>query len=112
VDVHKMFCRQVDNALVKAIARAFRWRDMLEDSRCATVGEIAVREQINESYVSRILRLTSLAPDVVEAILEGRQPPAMTLAMLMQRLPVCWNDQRATLSRSRVCFLKQGGRRG
>ena len=110
-DARKLFCQQVNNALVKAIARAFRWRDMLESNRCATVGEIATREQINESYVSRILRLTSLAPDIVEAILDGRHPPAMTLAMLMQRLPVCWNEQRAKLSRARVRFSRQSGRR-
>ena len=66
--------RHVDNAMVKAIARAFRWRDMLESGEYATIREIADAEKINESYVGRVLRLTLLAPDIVEAILDGRQP--------------------------------------
>jgi hypothetical protein len=53
--------RHVDNAMVKAIARAFRWRQMLEDGAYNTIAEIAVAEKINESYVGRVLRLTLLA---------------------------------------------------
>ena len=63
-------CRHIDNAMVKAIARAFRWREMLENGEYATIAEIAAAEKINESYVGRVLRLTLLAPDIVEAILE------------------------------------------
>jgi hypothetical protein len=59
--------------MVKAIARAFRWREMLENGTHATIAEIAAAEKINESYVGRVLRLTLLAPDLVEAILAGRQ---------------------------------------
>jgi hypothetical protein len=62
-------CRRVDNAMIKAIARAFRWRKMLEDGTHATIAEIAAAEKINESYVGRVLRLTLLAPDIVEGIL-------------------------------------------
>ena len=72
--------------MVKAIARAFRWREMLENGTHATIAEIAAAEKINESYVARVLRLTLLAPDIVEAILGGRQPAEMTLAGLMRRL--------------------------
>ena len=68
---------RVDNAMVKAIARAFRWRDMLESGEYATIREIATAEKINESYVGRVLRLTLLAPDIVEAILGGRQPAGL-----------------------------------
>ena len=53
--------------MVKAIARAFRWREMLENGTHATIAEIAAAEKINESYVGRVLRLTLLAPDIVEA---------------------------------------------
>jgi hypothetical protein len=67
-------CRRVDNAMIKAIARAFRWREMLEDGTHATIAEIAAAEKINESYVGRVLRLTLLAPEIVEGILDGRQP--------------------------------------
>ncbi len=85
--------RHIDNAMVKAIARAFRWREMLEDGTYATIREIATAEKINESYVGRVLRLTLLAPDIIEAILGGRQPSEMTLAGLMRPFPVGWRDQ-------------------
>ena len=85
---------RVDDTLVKALARAFRWRKLLETGVHGTVDEIARAEGINDSYVSRILRLTLLAPDIVEAILDGRQPPALTLARLMKPFPVEWERQR------------------
>ena len=85
---------RIDSTLVKALARAFRWRRMLESGVISTVGEIAVREKINKSYVSRVLRLTLLAPQIVEAILDGRQAPEMTLPMLMGPFPVEWDRQR------------------
>jgi hypothetical protein len=89
---------RIDTTLVKALARAFRWRRMLEGGVVSTVGEIAVREKINKSYVSRILRLTLLAPQIVEAILNGRQPDGVTLPVLMGPLPMEWAEQRATVS--------------
>jgi hypothetical protein len=79
--------------MVKAIARAFRWREMLENGTHATIREIAAAEKINESYVGRILRLTLLAPEIVEAAVNGRQPSALTLAMLMRPFPSCWRHQ-------------------
>jgi len=90
-------CRRIDNAMVKAIARGFRWREILENGTHATIAEIAVAEKINESYVGRVLRLTLLAPDIVEAILGGRQPAEITLAVLMRRFPVGWGAQLAAL---------------
>jgi hypothetical protein len=86
--------RHIDSAMVKAVARAFRWREMLENGTHATIAEIAATEKINESYVGRVLRLTLLAPDIVEAILSGRQPAKMTLPALMQPLPIDWQQQR------------------
>jgi hypothetical protein len=79
-----------DTTLVKALARAFRWRRIMEAGRYATINELAAAEKINSSYVSRMLRLTLLAPDIVEAILAGRQPEGMTLPGLMEPLPVEW----------------------
>jgi hypothetical protein len=90
--------RRIDNAMVKAIARAFRWREMLENGTRATIAEIANAEKINESYVGRVLRLTLLAPDIVEAILGGRQPADVTLAVLMKPFAVEWTEQRRTKS--------------
>jgi hypothetical protein len=84
----------VDITLVKALARAFRWRRMMEVGRSATINELAAAENINSSYVSRLLRLTLLAPGIVEAILDGRQPEGMTLPGLMEPFPVEWELQQ------------------
>jgi hypothetical protein len=86
--------RRQDITLIKAVARAFRWRRMLETGRYGTIDELATAEKINSSYVSRVLRLTLLAPDIVEAILDGRQPEGMTLPGLMEPFPVEWERQR------------------
>ena len=86
---------QADSTLVKALARAFRWRRMLEASRYGTILELAEGEKINSSYVSRVLRLTLLAPEIVEAILDGRQPEGMTLPALMEPFPVEWKTQQS-----------------
>ena len=84
---------RIDNTMIKALARAFRWRKMLETGVFATVEEIAAKEKINASYVGRVLRLTLLAPDIVEAILDGRQPSEMTLSVLMRPFPAGWREQ-------------------
>ena|ERR1051325_1178486 len=91
--------RRIDHAMVKAIARAFRWRDMLESGAHATIAEIAATERINESYVSRVFRLTLLSPKIVEAIIDGRQPPNITLTKLMQPFPAGWREQLVFLLR-------------
>jgi len=83
-----------DTTLMKALARAFRWRRMMETGRYSTIDELAAAEKINSSYVSRLLRLTLLAPDIVEAILDGRQPEGMTLPGLMEPFPATWTEQR------------------
>ena len=62
---------RVDNAMVKALARAFRWRKMLDEGAHATLEDLARAKGVARSYVSRVLRLTLLAPDIVEAILDG-----------------------------------------
>jgi len=85
--------RHIDNTMAKAIARAFRWRKLLESGVYGTIGEIAAAEKINSSYISRVLRLTLLAPDIVESILDGRQPAEMTLAMMTKPFPVGWREQ-------------------
>lgn len=90
-------CRHIDNAMIKAVARAFRWREMLENGTHATIAEIAAAEKINEAYVGRVLRLTLLAPDIVEAILGGRQSADLQLKDLLRRFPVGWQEQRAEI---------------
>ena len=63
-----------DDTLIRALARAHRWKRMLEDGRYGSAGELAEAESVTRSFVNRLLRLTLLAPDIVEAILEGRPP--------------------------------------
>ncbi len=84
---------RIDNTMIKALVRAFRWRRMLESGRYATIDELARAEKINGSYVSRVLRLTLLAPEIVEAILDGRQVPEPTLPVLMTAVPADWSEQ-------------------
>ena len=85
--------RTPDNTLVKALARAFRWKRMLESGEFATIAELAEREGIAPSYMTRVMRLTLLAPDVVEAILDGKQGPEVTLARVLEPFPLGWIDQ-------------------
>ena len=86
--------RRTDNTLVKALARAFRWKRMLDSGEFAAIGELAEREGIAVSYLTRVLRLTLLAPDIVEAILDGTQEPDRTLSQLLETLPTDWQSQR------------------
>ena len=89
---------KTDSTLVKALARAFRWKRMLESGEFATIGELAEREGIAFTYMARVLRLTLLAPDIVEAILEGKQSSDVTLKGLMEPFPLEWRSQMALLS--------------
>jgi hypothetical protein len=90
--------RRIDSAMVKAIARAFRWRQMLESGEYQTIREIAVSEKINETYVGRVLRLSLLGPHIVETILTGQQPSGLQLDQLMKIFPVEWEGQALCLS--------------
>lgn len=90
--------RKADNTLVKALARAFRWKRMLESGEFATIAELAAREGIAPSYMTRVLRLTLLAPSVVLATEDGRQNPNITLARLMQPFPAEWERQAAAFT--------------
>ena len=82
--------QKADNTLVKALARAFRWKRMLESSEFATIGDLAAKEGIAASYMTRVMRLTLLAPEIVEAIVDGRQEGGMTLASLLEPFAVEW----------------------
>jgi hypothetical protein len=88
---------RVDTALVKAIVRAHRWRQMLESGEYNSSAELAKAEKVNASYLSRILRLTLIAPDIIEEILAGRQPSTLQLDDLLKPLPAIWTCERAEL---------------
>jgi hypothetical protein len=88
---------RVDTALVKAIVRAHRWRQMIESGEYACSAELAKAEKVNDSYLGRILRLTLIAPDITEAILAGRQPSTLQLDDLLKPLPPAWPQQHSML---------------
>lgn len=90
--------RRIDNTLVKALARAFRWKRMLETGEFATIADLAKREGIAAPYLTRTMRLTQLAPDLVESILDGSQPSGLNLEALRSTLPMAWSEQRTALS--------------
>jgi hypothetical protein len=102
-----LIVRHVENAMVKAIARAFRWREMLECGDYGTIREISAAEKINESYVARVLRLTLLAPDVIEDILGGSQSSDVQLEHLLRRFAVEWPLQRRAFGL--IMSASQGG---
>ncbi len=87
----------IDNSMVKALARAFRWQKLLEDGTYGCHDDIAKAEKICPAFISRIIRLALLAPDIVEKILTGSQPADLTLKKMMKQLPVAWEEQRALL---------------
>jgi hypothetical protein len=92
--------RRVDSTLVRALARAFRWRRMLDGGEFVTITELAVHEKVTLSYVTRVLRLTTLAPGIVEAILDGTAGPEVTLARVLEPFPVEWECQSVSLSQT------------
>ena len=89
-----------DETLIRALARAHRWKRMLEEGTHGCVSEIAEAEKIDRSYVNRLLRLTLLAPDIQEAILDGRQPKGMQLQELTWAMPSEWEEQRELIAAS------------
>ena len=90
-----------DGTLIKALARAWRWQRMLDEGVYTSVSEIGDAENISKSYVSRILRLALLAPDIIEAILTGRTDQVLMLEKLQGPLPVSWQEQRCLALRWR-----------
>ena len=88
---------RADPALLKALARAFRYQRMLDEGQYASISEMASAERIERGYLGTLLRLTLLAPDLVEAILDGRQPQAITLPHLLKPFPLKWSVQPEAL---------------
>jgi hypothetical protein len=89
--------RRIDRALVLALARARSWKTALRQSEFVDAAEIAQRFALSEPHVRRLLRFVYLAPDIVEAIVEGRQPRILTVKLLLKGIPSDWADQRAAL---------------
>jgi hypothetical protein len=83
-----------DETLVKAIVRAHRWRRRIESTQARSITDLAAQERVTDAYVCRLLPLTCLAPDIVEAILDGRQPKGLRLAEMLGNGPLAWEEQR------------------
>jgi len=84
-------------AMVRAVARAWKWQGMLESGEVASISAMATRFHVDHSYVARTLRLASLAPDIVEMIVEGNEPGGLSLQRLMRGFPIRWDEQKADL---------------
>ena len=82
-----------ESALIKALARAHRFRRLIETGAYASITELATAEKVNQSYACRLLRLTLLSPSLVLAILDGRLTSAPTICELMKPFPLAWADQ-------------------
>jgi hypothetical protein len=87
----------VDNTIVKALGRAHRWKAMLESGKYGSMTELANAEEINLSYLCRVLRLTLLAPDIEEGLLDGKLASGLLLSDLLRPFPLVWAEQRAKL---------------
>jgi hypothetical protein len=86
---------RADPAPVKALARAFRYQRLLDEGRYASISEMAAAERIERGYLGTLLRLTLLAPDLIEAILDGRQADGLGLPRLMEPFRAEWTAQCA-----------------
>jgi hypothetical protein len=83
-----------DETLVKALVRAHRWRRRIESGQAKSITDLAEQEGVTDAYVCRLLPLTCFAPDIVEAILDGRQPKGLRVADVLGNGPLAWNAQR------------------
>ena len=89
---------RIDSTLIKALARAHWWKKMLDDGRYGSVTELAAGEKLDREYLGKILMLTLLAPNIVEAILDGRQPVELGVHVLREGIPAEWGEQRSALA--------------
>ncbi len=90
---------RVQEPLVTALARAFHWQELIDSGKCSSISDLAGALGLDRSYVSRIMRLTLLAPDIVEVIVEGREPSGLSLERLVKGMPTVWAEQRERLAR-------------
>ena len=86
-----------DQTIIKALVRAHRWRRQIESGRAKSITDLAEQEGVTDAYVCRLLPLTCLAPDIVEAILDGRQPKGLRLAEVLGNGPLIWTTQRESV---------------
>lgn len=83
--------------LAIALARAFRWQEMIESGQAKSNSDLARRLKVDQSYIARTIRLASLAPDIIEAVLDGQEPDGLSLWALRRDVPLLWREQRELL---------------
>ena len=84
---------QPPSPLALALARAVRWQDMIESGEAESNSDIARRLKLDPSFVARTIRLAALAPDIIEAILDGQEPDGLSLRSLKKEIPLLWEEQ-------------------
>src|ERR671919_423745 len=84
-----------DDTLIKTLVRAHCWRRRIESGKAKSITDLAEQEGVTDAYVCRLLPLTCLAPDIVEVILDGRQPKGLRLAEMLGNGPLVWEEQRS-----------------
>jgi hypothetical protein len=100
-----------DETLVKALVRAHRWRRRIESGQAKSITDLAEQEGVTDAYVCRLLPLTCLAPDIVAAILDGRQPKGLRLAQMLGSRATAWSEQRTSLGSTPRRLKGRGGRK-
>ena len=85
--------RETNGTLVSALAKAHRWQEQLESGEYAGLEDLAAANGVDRTHVGRFLRLTSLAPEIVERILDGNEPEAISLRRLRKGVPAVWAEQ-------------------
>ena len=93
----------VQDAVIQALTRAFSWAEILETGQVKSISELARNLEVDSSYVIRILKLTTLAPDIVEAIINGEEPDGLSLAKLIKSFPDEWSEQRTLFGFEDIC---------
>ena len=84
-----------DEKMIKAFAKAYKWKNMLEEDKIGSLAQIAVKENITGAYVSKVFNLNFIAPEIVEKILNGEQPRDLKLQdMLVGKFPLLWQEQK------------------
>ena len=96
-----------DETLVNALVRAHRWRRRIESGQARSITDLAEQEGVTDAYVCRLLSLTCFAPDIVEAILDGRQPRGLRLSEMLGNGPLHWGEQRARWGLREPCIAQE-----
>ncbi len=87
------FNHQIDPTMVKALIRAYRWQQLIDSGKALHAEDLGEKEGVTGSYITRILRLNTLCPDIRRAILDGCHPKTLCLIDIMKPFPMLWDDQ-------------------